>query len=105
VTDRVTWVRSAKVVKIRSERLRARAGKTKLTASIGEIKSNTLDIEIVEEKYEFLDREINNRDKKRYPQRGASINLMLMKKPTSEVKLKLLDSHHKRIPLNNCIRI
>jgi hypothetical protein len=89
VTDRVKWATTAKIIKIRSDRLRARVGKTKLTAFIGEMKSNTLDIDIQKEEYKLLDREINNRDKKRYPERGASINLMLMKKPTSEVKLKL----------------
>lgn len=96
VTDNVQWggERYAKVIKVQSGYLiggsdEKTRGLVTLTASIGDIKSNTLTINVTNEEDRLLEAEISNKDKRYYQNRDASIRLTLNHKPTSDVKLKL----------------
>ena len=92
VTDNVKWEGEGygKVIKVTSNRLRTKTGEATLTASIGDIKSNTLNIDVRNEQEErLLLVEISNKNKIYYKNRDALIYLDLMYKPTSPVKLRL----------------
>jgi len=96
VTDNVIWSgeRYGKVIKVQSGYLfggilEKTKGLVTLTASIGDIKSNTLNIDVENEQEErLLLVDISNKNKIYYKNRDASIYLDLVYKPTSDVKLR-----------------
>ncbi|NOR56049.1 MAG: DUF5011 domain-containing protein, partial [Sulfurovum sp.] len=95
VTDNVKWggERYGKVIKVESGHLiggthKKTRGQVTLTASIGNVRSNTLNIDVENEEDRLLDVKILNKNKREYKNRDALVFLNLMYKPTSDVKVR-----------------
>ena len=101
VTDKVSWdgeeyLEIMKVIPLMGNLMTRRSmtetNKATLRASIGEVKSNTLNINIEKEKEgRLLDIKIINYNNKAYsyPEVKTAVDIKLMDKPTSDVKLRL----------------